>query len=81
MTVREMSEKISEIEKDKKVSIYFKYDHYCQQYFFKMYKKDTMLEKSVPVAEIITWSIDILEEHLCNMADKLNSFYSREAKR
>ena len=76
-----MAEKISEIEKDKKVSIYYKYDPYCQQYFFKMCKKDTMLEKSVPVDEIITWNIDILEEHLCNMATKLNSYYSREAKR
>ena len=71
MIIQEMAEKITEIEKTRGVSIYMKYDTWTQCYSFMMDDRKRELTRNVPVTEIMTWSIDILERYLNQMAHDL----------
>jgi hypothetical protein len=48
-----------------------KYDTWAQCYSFMMDDRKRELTRNVPVTEIMTWSIDILERYLNQMAHDL----------
>jgi hypothetical protein len=71
MTIQEMTKKIAEVEKEREVSIYFKYDCYILCYVFLMSNNKYELTRNVPVTEIMTWDIGMLELYLNEMAHDL----------
>lgn len=71
MTIREMTKKIAEVEKQHDVFVYFKYDCYTECYVFTMDKGKRGITRRVPSMEIVTWNIDILESYLNEMAHDL----------
>lgn len=77
MTVHEMMKKIAEVEREKGVFIYVKYDIYTDTYNFSIEKGEQKGKRGiighVLTNEIVTWNIDILEDYLNKLADELLS--------
>lgn len=72
MTVKDMLEKITEVEKRRKVSVYITYDAVLG-WKFKMYGRagnsDVGVVRTIQANQIAIWDIVILENFLESMAD------------
>ena len=71
MTVKEMNEKISEIERERNVNIYVFYDKSIG-WKFEMYgRNDINLARVIPPNQIALWDLVILEGFLHRMASDI----------
>lgn len=74
MTIKEMTEKITEIEKRDEISIHFVYETYQRVYGFYVYRGNARLVRRFPVDEMVNWSIEDFEAQLERMSDEIWEF-------
>lgn len=74
MTIKEMTEKITEIEKRDGIAIIFTYETSNRTYCFCTYKGNAKLVRRFPVDEMVKWAIEDFEAQLERMSDEIWEF-------
>jgi hypothetical protein len=81
MTIKEMTEKIIEVEKRDGLTIHFAYETDKRAYGFYVYRDNARLVRRFPVDEMVKWAIEDFEAQIERMSDEIWQFINYNKSR